>query len=276
LDDGLAGGTPNAGARRRWVLVTVDLRDDATRLLLREHRERASELVRSEALQREFHAACHSTASFHRQSCYLGDTVFGFSLSELVVVVLVAVVVMGPKDLPKMLKRLGKFAGKMRRMAADLRAQSGIDDALRSEGLADDIAEIRKLARGELDNVSRLARVDLDESRPKALPLASSVPHEDYARGDDFYVIRDREYPRDGCDAYGAIPDNAIVYTETMPRSPLARDPLYVLGDADAELPPEPEPEPDPQPEPEPQPEPAVAKAEDAAPLIASDSQGAR
>ena len=160
---------------------------------------------------------------------------FGFSFSELVVVVIVALGVMGPKDLPKMLRRLGQWAGKIRRAAADLRAQSGIDDALRSEGLADDIAEIRKLARGELDAVQRMARVEEDARPPAA---------DHFRRGDDFHVVRDREYPRDGADAYGALPDNAIVYAETLPRSTWARDPLYVMGDADAALPPEPEPEP--------------------------------
>lgn len=151
-------------------------------------------------------------------------------------VVIVALVVMGPKDLPKMLRRVGQWAGKIRRAAADLRAQSGIDDALRSEGLSEDIAEIRKLARGELDAVQRAARIEDDAYRA---PVASDGYSQ---RGDDFYVVRDREYPRDGADAYGALPDNAIVYAETLPRSPLARDPLYVVGDADAELPPAPEP----------------------------------
>jgi sec-independent protein translocase protein TatB len=202
--------------------------------------------------------------------------VFGFSFSELIVVVLVALIVMGPKDLPKLLRRVGQWAGKMRRMAADLRAQSGIDDALRSEGLADDIAEIRKLARGELDNVSRMARVDYNDDqagRVKALP-AAPTPREDYARGDDFYVVRDREYPRDGCDAYNAIPDNALIYTDTMPKGPLARDPLYLLGDADAELPPELEPA---EAKPEESPPPIVAAAESTPHIdgAAGDSQGA-
>ncbi len=150
--------------------------------------------------------------------------------------VIVALVVMGPKDLPKMLRRVGQWAGKIRRAAADLRAQSGIDDALRSEGLSEDIAEIRKLARGELDAVQRAARIEDDAYRA---PIASDGYSQ---RGDDFYVVRDREYPRDGADAYGALPDNAIVYAETLPRSPLARDPLYRLGDADAEVPPDPAP----------------------------------
>jgi prepilin-type N-terminal cleavage/methylation domain-containing protein len=34
--------------------------------------------------------------------------VFGFSLTELLVVIVVALVVIGPKDLPKMLRKLGQ------------------------------------------------------------------------------------------------------------------------------------------------------------------------
>jgi Tat protein translocase TatB subunit len=172
-------------------------------------------------------------------------TVFGFSLSELIVVIVVALVVIGPKDLPKMLRKLGQYSGKLRRMASDLRAQSGIDEALRTEGLADDIAEIRKLARGELDAVQRSVDITGTTARPADTTSGSS------GYRDDFFVVRDREYPRDGADAYGALPDNAIVYAEGLPRSKLARDPLYVLGDPNGVLPPEPEPEPEKADEPE-------------------------
>ena len=181
-------------------------------------------------------------------------SVFGFSLSELIVVIVVALVVIGPKDLPKMLRKLGQYAGKLRRMASDLRAQSGIDEALRTEGLADDIAEIRKLARGELDAVQRSVDITGMSARPADTTSASS------GYRDDFFVVRDREYPRDGADAYGALPDNAIVYAEGLPKSKLARDPLYVLGDPNGVLPPEPEPEV--QPEPEVKPEEPAAEAQ--------------
>ncbi len=178
-------------------------------------------------------------------------SVFGFSLSELIVVIVVALVVIGPKDLPKMLRKLGQYAGKLRRMASDLRAQSGIDEALRTEGLADDIAEIRKLARGELDAVQRSV---VDISGTTAKPAEASSGYRD-----DFFVVRDREYPRDGADAYGALPDNAIVYAEGLPKSKLARDPLYMLGDPNGVLPPEAEAEPEPEPKPEPEAEPEAA-----------------
>lgn len=160
---------------------------------------------------------------------------FGFSFSELIVVIVVALVVIGPKDLPKMLRKLGQYAGKLRRMASELRAQSGIDDALRSEGLADDINEIRKLARGELDTIQRTVTAD-PNTRP-ADTASSSVYN------DDFYIVRDREFPRDGADSYGALPDNAIVYAEGMPKTDHAKSPLYVLGDPNGVIPEEPKPE---------------------------------
>lgn len=163
-------------------------------------------------------------------------------------VVIVALVAIGPKDLPKTLRKLGQLAGRLRRMASELRAQSGIDDVLRTEGLAEDINEIRKLARGELDHINRVARIDDPPPGPALAPAASAAAGgassaragtDDWARPEDFYVVREREYPRDGADGYGALPDNAIVYADALPRSPLARDPLYMVGDADAMLPPE-------------------------------------
>lgn len=156
---------------------------------------------------------------------------FGFSFSELIVVIVVALVVIGPKDLPKMLRKLGQYAGKLRRMASELRAQSGIDDALRTEGLADDINEIRKLARGELDTIQRSVTAD---------PGPKTAEAGGYVYNDDFYIVRDREFPRDGADSYGALPDNAIVYAEGLPKTAFAKSPLYVLGDPNGVVPEDP------------------------------------
>jgi len=167
------------------------------------------------------------------------------SFGEFAIVVIVALVVMGPKELPKVLRKLGQWAGKLRRMAADLRAQSGIDDALRTEGLDDDIREIRKLARGELDGVSKadlgLAALTTASTATPASSGPAPVPVYQQDHGpavfSDMFVERDRENPREGPDSYGALSDTAIVYDNTLPKSPLADDPLYMLGDADAKMP---------------------------------------
>jgi sec-independent protein translocase protein TatB len=170
------------------------------------------------------------------------------SFGELAVVVIVALVVMGPKELPKVLRKLGQWAGKLRRMAADLRAQSGIDDALRVEGLDRDIGEIRKLARGELDGVSKadlgLAALTASTASSSTSSAPAPVPvyqqhHAPESVGvfSDMFVERDRENPREGPDSYGALSDTAIVYDNTLPKSALADDPLYMLGDASAKMP---------------------------------------
>lgn len=163
---------------------------------------------------------------------------FGMSFGELAVVIIVGLIVMGPKELPKVLRKLGQWAGKLRRMAADLRAQSGIDDALRDEGLDFDIREIRKLARGEIDGVMRRQPpkpIDTIDAAATAAPALA--PAREPAHFTDVYVPTDRENPREGPDSYGALPDTSIVYENTLPKGPLADDPLYVLGDASAKLP---------------------------------------
>jgi sec-independent protein translocase protein TatB len=164
--------------------------------------------------------------------------VFGFSFGELVVLLIVAVIVIGPKDLPKVLRRLGQWAAKMRRMASDIRAQSGIDDVLRNEGIADDIAEIRRLARGELDSVAQAAKVDIPRiDLQGTVPAARKDPYAGVTAPADVPIVREREYPREGADAYRGLPDTAIVFATTQVPTKLARDPLYVTGDPAGVLP---------------------------------------
>ncbi len=161
---------------------------------------------------------------------------FGFSFGELVVLIIVGIVVLGPKELPAVLRKLGMWSGKLRRMASDIRAQSGIDEVLRSEGIGENIAEIRKLARGELDHITREASVDLRGTSPargsNGRPAPALSAHDPYGDVDLVPIVREREYPREGADSYRAVSDTAIVYADTLPPSPLATSTLYLTGDA--------------------------------------------
>jgi sec-independent protein translocase protein TatB len=74
--------------------------------------------------------------------------VFGLSFGEFVVLIIVAVVVVGPRNMPGLLRQAGLFIGKLRRMAIDLRADSGIDDILHEEGLREEYEKFRRLASG--------------------------------------------------------------------------------------------------------------------------------
>ena len=71
----------------------------------------------------------------------------GVGGGELVVIAIVALVVVGPKDLPKLLRELGKFVGKMRRMADEFR--QSFDDMARQSELDDLRKEVEALRTGK-------------------------------------------------------------------------------------------------------------------------------
>ena len=60
---------------------------------------------------------------------------FDIGWTELLVIAVVAVIIVGPKDLPAMLRTLGRYAGKLKRTAGEFRAQ--FDDALRESEFDD-------------------------------------------------------------------------------------------------------------------------------------------
>jgi sec-independent protein translocase protein TatB len=67
---------------------------------------------------------------------------FEVGWSELLVIAVVLIVVVGPKDLPRMLRTFGKATTQMRRMAGDFRRQ--FDEALREAEL-DDVRDIGRM-----------------------------------------------------------------------------------------------------------------------------------
>lgn len=60
---------------------------------------------------------------------------FGIDTNELLVIAVVALVVIGPKDLPRVMRGIGNFVGKARGMARHFR--SGVDTMIRESELAD-------------------------------------------------------------------------------------------------------------------------------------------
>lgn len=70
----------------------------------------------------------------------------GVGAFELVVIAVVALIVVGPKDLPVMMKKAGQFVGKMRAMASDFRAS--FEDMARQSELDDLRREVEALRRG--------------------------------------------------------------------------------------------------------------------------------
>jgi sec-independent protein translocase protein TatB len=108
------------------------------------------------------------------------------SFGELVILGIIALVVVGPRRLPSMLRSAGQVIGKVRRMAMDIRTESGIDEILDAEGIRSELDTFRRLAAGEL---------------PPDEPARTILPD------------REREYPLVGCDGYGALTEDLVPYT---------------------------------------------------------------
>jgi sec-independent protein translocase protein TatB len=74
--------------------------------------------------------------------------VFGIEWSEYAVIAIVALIVIGPKELPAVLRTIGQWTTKIRRMAAEF--QSQFQEALREAEMAD--------LKKEVDNLNDVAR----------------------------------------------------------------------------------------------------------------------
>lgn len=74
--------------------------------------------------------------------------------TELIVIAIVALIVVGPKDLPILLRRLGQFMAKMRGMANEFRAS--FDEMARQSELDDLRKEVEAMRRGQFGDTTDL------------------------------------------------------------------------------------------------------------------------
>ncbi len=128
---------------------------------------------------------------------------FGISFTEIAVIATVALIVVGPQKLPGMLRTLGQWVRKLRRLTTEVRQQTGIDDLLRQEGLQGGLTELRSLVRGGGGYTPPPYRPPVND------------PYQERVE-----IDRTREYPPEGPDAYGALPDDLVVDDGEEPAPP--------------------------------------------------------
>jgi sec-independent protein translocase protein TatB len=96
---------------------------------------------------------------------------FGLSMGELMVIALVALIVVGPRDLPKMLRTIGRFVTQLRGMAGEF--QRHLDSAIREAG----IDEVKKEVKS-MTNFTVTADIDkqmTDEFRKQSSEIKSMI-----------------------------------------------------------------------------------------------------
>ncbi|HEX8621932.1 MAG TPA: Sec-independent protein translocase protein TatB [Allosphingosinicella sp.] len=93
---------------------------------------------------------------------------FDIGYSELLLIAVVALIVIGPKDLPRVMRTVGQWVGRARGMARHFR--SGIDTMMREA----ELEEMEKKWREENERILR----DHPFANPLADPLALEAPAE--------------------------------------------------------------------------------------------------
>jgi sec-independent protein translocase protein TatB len=93
---------------------------------------------------------------------------FDIGWSELLVIAVVAIIVVGPKDLPKLMRNIGHYAGKLRRAASDFQRQ--FEEAMRES----DVEEVRKAIESVRTEPPPDFKAPVD--RPVMLPKPHAAP----------------------------------------------------------------------------------------------------
>lgn len=124
---------------------------------------------------------------------------FDVSWSELLIVGIVALIVVGPKDLPRFLNTLGRYAGMVRRQANEFR--SVFEQAMREAEMDEIQKEVRAVSEGvkaslddatrSVESVKAAAETKIDteaidtETGAEAAPKAVEGPARDDAKPAD-------------------------------------------------------------------------------------------
>lgn len=110
---------------------------------------------------------------------------FDIGFWEFVIVAIVAILVVGPKELPALLRTLGRMLGKLRKTADEFRKH--FDDAVREAGAEDLQREVRALQRNNpltqiRDSIEEASRDPLKSGERKPAP---AIDDEGYVDDDD-------------------------------------------------------------------------------------------
>ncbi|SFK29708.1 Sec-independent protein translocase protein TatB [Methylocapsa palsarum] len=99
---------------------------------------------------------------------------FDFDAGKLIIIGVVALIVIGPKELPGVLRQIGRMVAKMRRMAAEFQGQ--FMDAMREADLEEVKADVAKLAESAKVDVAFNPMSDIKSQISGAIEGEAKAP----------------------------------------------------------------------------------------------------
>ncbi len=89
---------------------------------------------------------------------------FDLGWSKLIIIAMLAIVVVGPKDLPALLRTIGKFIGQIRRQADEFRQQ--FNEAMKDTELDQIRKDVEDIKRTAVDSVRDIETTAAESVRP--------------------------------------------------------------------------------------------------------------
>jgi sec-independent protein translocase protein TatB len=153
---------------------------------------------------------------------------FDFDASKLLIIGVVALVVIGPKDLPRVLRQVGQMVGKLRRMAAEFQGQ--FMDAMKEADLADLRNEVNKLKDTASLDVNFNPVHDVKSSLTEAVGSVSAPLRPTAATASDPFAqnLADTALP-------AAAPTPELVGAASGPAEPVLLEPAVAAHHTPAE-----------------------------------------
>ena len=173
---------------------------------------------------------------------------FDLGWSKVLILAVVAIVVVGPKELPALLRAVGQFIAQLRRHAAEFRAQ--FDEAMKStefDQIRKDVEAIKSDAQASLRGIERSIEQDMSEAKASVDAVMDKAEADIAAvkAGNGAHVettpqlesLRPETAPIEGAGAPApsALPEPADFVTPAMPSAPYippaapaAADPVHI------------------------------------------------
>ncbi len=103
---------------------------------------------------------------------------FGIGFGEMLIIAVILLIAVGPRELPAMLKTVGKGLREVKKATADLRRSTGIDDLLRDDDLRQPLRDPEpryKLLPSDRERENPREGIDVSHARAAA-ELKARVP----------------------------------------------------------------------------------------------------
>jgi len=153
------------------------------------------------------------------------------SWGEVMVIGAVALIVIGPKDLPKALRTVGQVTGKLRRMAAEFQGQ--FNEAMREA----ELDEVKKQLQGMNDSVSSVGNTSFnpiqtirDELKTSIeAPVTPAAKASEPGAGEDVPPVASDQAVTSGPETPVTEASDASIQAVVEGREPAPADPLIDL-----------------------------------------------